>query len=554
MENSISRQNVNVNVRAVVTDPNVTVQYKTKVLQKNVVNGVNTLTPAMISEANIKYIIKYDYTLSDDITVPANCVLEFDGGSISGEHTITGTNTGTEAGLIKIFNTDVTIAGTWNVEEAYPEWFGAKGDGVTDDTTSIQKVIDSFIYTKLTKIYKTTSTIIFPQYLYRSVIGTNPVGFGTGNQYEYCGIKSSADVAILINYDSQRFVRVSLENFAIHGESGKSCGLKIRHLSNALIRNISIFNYIDGVGIWWFTETEDIFNAQYSNIEDCIFNCCKEAIKLETVNGFNITHCYLDGNDNFGILETYGFKLDSKAVNLINCDTINVISNQIQGWHYGVYVNSGHCTISSNRFEGTGIGIYINGNLNRVEGNNVFNNHIIATHNNVERFGVTGYILGELNIINNCVFQSMYGIQVNDGNIDNTGQTFFYDLEDLDLNNEIHYLTPRLDDFNERFGCQIDRVELCIQNFNDFVYAWSNFILETNDEIFYSQDATVTDGFYNVVIKNTTHRQWLSQTNNPIILRLQTDKDLDVMKQVRLMFKVKNMVIESDAQYIMNLS
>lgn len=83
MENSISRQNVDVNVRAVVNDPNVTVQYKTKILQKNIVGGVNTLVPAMISEANVKYVIKYDYTLSENITIPANCVLEFDGGSLS---------------------------------------------------------------------------------------------------------------------------------------------------------------------------------------------------------------------------------------------------------------------------------------------------------------------------------------------------------------------------------------------------------------------------------------------------------------------------------------
>ena len=141
MENSISRQNVNVNVRAVVTDPNVTVQYKTKVLQKNVVEGVNTLTPAMISEANTKYIIKYDYTLSDNITVPANCVLEFDGGSISGEHTLTGNNTDINAGLVKIFNTDVTLAGTWNVAEAYPEWFGADVNGNTELTSIVIKCL-----------------------------------------------------------------------------------------------------------------------------------------------------------------------------------------------------------------------------------------------------------------------------------------------------------------------------------------------------------------------------------------------------------------------------
>ena len=104
MENSISRQNVNVNVRAVVTDSNVTVQYKTKVLQKNVVNGVNTLTPAMISEANTKYIIKYDYILGENITVPAGCILEFDGGSIANSTGNSYTLTGTETKVVNLYN------------------------------------------------------------------------------------------------------------------------------------------------------------------------------------------------------------------------------------------------------------------------------------------------------------------------------------------------------------------------------------------------------------------------------------------------------------------
>ena len=54
------------------------------VLEKNNVSGVNTLTQAMINKSNSIYIIQYDYTLSANITLPANCVLEFDGGSISG--------------------------------------------------------------------------------------------------------------------------------------------------------------------------------------------------------------------------------------------------------------------------------------------------------------------------------------------------------------------------------------------------------------------------------------------------------------------------------------
>ena len=56
------------------------------VLRKNLVNGVNTLVQTMINKSNTIYVIQYDFTLGEDITIPANCVLEFDGGSISGNY------------------------------------------------------------------------------------------------------------------------------------------------------------------------------------------------------------------------------------------------------------------------------------------------------------------------------------------------------------------------------------------------------------------------------------------------------------------------------------
>lgn len=145
MSNSIapgSSANVNVRVTALTTNPNVPVTYKTIILKKNLVNGVNTLTQEMMSAANTKYVIKYDYVLGENITVPTECILEFDGGSINGAYILTGLNTCIDADIISIFGTDVTLAGTWNVAEAYPEWFGAKGDGVNNDTPSFLSVIN----------------------------------------------------------------------------------------------------------------------------------------------------------------------------------------------------------------------------------------------------------------------------------------------------------------------------------------------------------------------------------------------------------------------------
>lgn len=57
-------------------------------LRKNIVTlegtGKNVLTQAMVNTANTIYHIQYDYDLGEDITMPAGCVLEFDGGSING--------------------------------------------------------------------------------------------------------------------------------------------------------------------------------------------------------------------------------------------------------------------------------------------------------------------------------------------------------------------------------------------------------------------------------------------------------------------------------------
>ena len=57
-----------------------------KILRKNIVNGVNTLIQSMINQPNTIYIIQYNFTLGENITIPANCVLDFNGGSINGDY------------------------------------------------------------------------------------------------------------------------------------------------------------------------------------------------------------------------------------------------------------------------------------------------------------------------------------------------------------------------------------------------------------------------------------------------------------------------------------
>lgn len=94
-----------------------------------------------VPNTNTIFVIQYDYTLGEDITVPANCVLEFDGGSISGEHTVIGNNTGINAGLVKIFSVDITLTGTFNCE-LNAIWFGLSISN-SDNSTYLEAAIKS---------------------------------------------------------------------------------------------------------------------------------------------------------------------------------------------------------------------------------------------------------------------------------------------------------------------------------------------------------------------------------------------------------------------------
>lgn len=94
------------------------------------------------NRANVIYKITKDIDLGGEtLTIPEGCTLDFQGGSFS-NGTIVGNNTSINAPLVKLFNLDVELNGEFNLVQFYPEWFGAKGDGETDDAIFINKTIN----------------------------------------------------------------------------------------------------------------------------------------------------------------------------------------------------------------------------------------------------------------------------------------------------------------------------------------------------------------------------------------------------------------------------
>jgi len=97
----------------------------------------------VLSEANTQYVIRYNHDLSkypDGVVIGKNSVLEFKKGSLKNGK-ITFNNTKIKSKQRRIFENNI-YSGKLDVEIAFPEWFGAVGDGRADDTQAIQNAMD----------------------------------------------------------------------------------------------------------------------------------------------------------------------------------------------------------------------------------------------------------------------------------------------------------------------------------------------------------------------------------------------------------------------------
>lgn len=118
----------------------------------SVLNKYDTFREQFLSENTI-YVIRESFDLmGETIIVPSSSTLKFEGGDFC-NGTLVGQETTIEADLTKIFNNSLTIKGDWHIKEAYPEWFGAVGDGITDDTQALQNVLSSFRSVRLNQTY-----------------------------------------------------------------------------------------------------------------------------------------------------------------------------------------------------------------------------------------------------------------------------------------------------------------------------------------------------------------------------------------------------------------
>lgn len=420
---------------------------KCQYLSQNIISGQNLLLQNMIQAPNTTYIIQYNYNLNGQtIIIPENCTLIFQQGSFYNGK-IVGNNTIVSAEATQIFNTDIELNGTWNICESYPEWFGAKGNDMTDDTNAIQKAID--IGNKI--IFKPSHTYIIDTSKGEpyGAGGAYPVALRVANKIiELNGatLKMTKSLkknyyAILVDGDN-----VEIKNGSIIGDldlwneiTDTNGGLIAVRSTTYAYKNIRIHNlhlskgYVTGIIITGNYSNEDIMI--YDNIVE---NCGREGVFIENAKNIIISNNIVKNCNKASTKSGIGcepFNDNHYVENLTIANNI-LINN---GWH-GIYIFiNGSClgarniVIMNNSIEGSttdtgGISTMIVPNLDSQ--NNPLDNRkpcdVTITNNTIKAHYGAGIILfnGEpkdkITIKNNTIILDNtkntgynYGIRIN---------------------------------------------------------------------------------------------------------------------------------------------
>lgn len=244
--------------------------------------------------------------------IDRNTLLQFDGGSFF-NGTLVGNNTIISAHAISIFGENLKLEGSWQVDEAYFEWFGAVGDGKHDDSLAFKRGIDSPFsnFKLLDRIYTVSGKQNNGQY---GIVLSKPIKItGTShNDIFSSSTGSQIKVAQTTTLDALALIassNIQLANIEFCGGEEQEFHTQniLKGSTSHTLYNIKLINLL-------------LFRCKASCIDMCCF--------LSEFKQINMKYCfrgiYLHGNQSDNVTSTiisscYVFAATDCAYDLRNC-------------------------------------------------------------------------------------------------------------------------------------------------------------------------------------------------------------------------------------------
>lgn len=335
-------------------------------LKENKIGGRNLLTQSMIDEPNKTYVFQYDFVINSDIKVPANCTLEFEGGSINGLNKIIFDKTSLQGNPSILCDFDGTIGNNYiNVA-----WFGVIPN--TDCNQRFQKVIDFYSANVPTnpwdfwpnepepKIVIPNGTFYLGTINLRSYLTIEGQGIGgTVLKNTYFKGKDIYHMSLSNLVFKNNSKTVSADKISLLKEKSYKIAIDIDHGSNIILNTVSINTYDIGIYI----------NRCYSfETYSCEIKYCSIGLQGEGITAGDACHCLnIYGGEitayNYGIVLNYG-------------NGVNIGRTTLENGNYGFYSKAmGSVNMFNNYFEANSVAdVY--GSLS----NFTFNNNYISNN------------------------------------------------------------------------------------------------------------------------------------------------------------------------------
>lgn len=221
--------------------------------------------------------VQADCTVTGNVQFAPNSVLHFSGGKLIINGNLTGVNTVIDASPVQILQVSGSISGTWHINTAYPEWFGANGYGgsASDNDDAIAKTMALIPG----EIRFTQGTYLVSETVYTTQIDGNNQPLSQDSTNIYIGknatLKAASAMTVMIMgdypYSAGVYGLTHLPKIygggTIDGNNMANIAIKLHQGYRVMVEHL----YIKNILCYGFVAAENSAAGGSCVVRDCVF-------------------------------------------------------------------------------------------------------------------------------------------------------------------------------------------------------------------------------------------------------------------------------------------